>query len=459
MADLRRVSDSLRETIRHANHGRIEYPWQKAAQDASASKEALEPLTATGPRLDSLDRPAIVAAVPAPLPRRDSQEALADTGAQTPKLRVGKPSESQTGIEATAPATPPALQDAKDVAIPRTRSESARLKIDLRTQQVAELKRTAELPPKSPEAAVFAKEARQVLHEASKEMIAIPREIADESSSLPAAAPPPGIEPTSGARKRAATLPPTPASLLRRPPTIQPPIAGRRPPTIPPGEPKMTLPGPLVSKPPAQPDLPGVAKFIPSTLAGLPPSPPPAPAISSDAAITLPPVPPRRLPAMIIDEESPETTQPRMRAPSANDDDAPSSRDDTSPNIELPLPAPAQSLPNMAAKPPWRAGLTGRIDAHLDDDFGTETPVVAPTKAELQALLGTPPDVTKEQSLEELERLHMKARERRSEPEILTRRPYPTAEVDENDIEAAIEVAPPARRTAIGVAKRKPTEK
>ncbi|HEX7841946.1 MAG TPA: HDIG domain-containing protein, partial [Kofleriaceae bacterium] len=37
MSDLRRISDSLRETIRHANHGRIEYPWQKAGQDASAS--------------------------------------------------------------------------------------------------------------------------------------------------------------------------------------------------------------------------------------------------------------------------------------------------------------------------------------------------------------------------------------------------------------------------------------
>lgn len=53
MADLRRISDSLRETIRHANHGRIEYPWQKAGQDASASVMAY---TTTAPRLDSLDR-------------------------------------------------------------------------------------------------------------------------------------------------------------------------------------------------------------------------------------------------------------------------------------------------------------------------------------------------------------------------------------------------------------------
>ena len=65
-----------------------------------------------------------------------------------------------------------------------------------------------------------------------------------------------------------------------------------------------------------------------------------------------------------------------------------------------------------------------------------------------------------EVELEELERLHRKTRDRRSEPEILTRRaPFPTSEVDEADIEAAIEIAPPARRTAIGVAKKKkPTE-
>jgi putative nucleotidyltransferase with HDIG domain len=55
MSDLRCVADSLRETIRHANHGRIEYPWQRAEQDASAT---VPPISTTGPRLDSLDRPA-----------------------------------------------------------------------------------------------------------------------------------------------------------------------------------------------------------------------------------------------------------------------------------------------------------------------------------------------------------------------------------------------------------------
>ncbi|HMG53123.1 MAG TPA: HDIG domain-containing protein, partial [Kofleriaceae bacterium] len=76
MADLRRISDSLRETIRHANHGRIEYPWQKAGQDASASAA---PYTTTAPRLDSLDRkPARDTS--RPMPRiGDSDAALAVT--------------------------------------------------------------------------------------------------------------------------------------------------------------------------------------------------------------------------------------------------------------------------------------------------------------------------------------------------------------------------------------------
>ena len=57
MRDLRRINDSLRETIRHANHGRIEYPWQKAQQDASATSATGPTLAVgSGPQLDSLDR-------------------------------------------------------------------------------------------------------------------------------------------------------------------------------------------------------------------------------------------------------------------------------------------------------------------------------------------------------------------------------------------------------------------
>ena len=60
MSDLRKIADSLRETIRHANHGRIEYPWQRQeAKLAEQSASAVVPaLTTTAPRLDSLDREA-----------------------------------------------------------------------------------------------------------------------------------------------------------------------------------------------------------------------------------------------------------------------------------------------------------------------------------------------------------------------------------------------------------------
>ena len=129
--------------------------------------------------------------------------------------------------------------------------------------------------------------------------------------------------------------------------------------------------------------------------------------------------------------------------------------------------APPESVTDDTAPTPksdhpdgWRSGLAARIDAAIDADFGGETPVKAPTRAELQAAAGVPPDATRLQSFEELERLKRAATERPSDPGLqLTRRaPHPTAEVDDNDIEAAIELAPPARRTALGVAKKKPTE-
>ncbi len=66
MGDLRRINNSLRETIKHAHHGRIEYPWQREA--AALAEQPTGPTvagfapTATQrlmqePRLDSLDAP------------------------------------------------------------------------------------------------------------------------------------------------------------------------------------------------------------------------------------------------------------------------------------------------------------------------------------------------------------------------------------------------------------------
>jgi len=71
-ADLRRISNSLIETIKHAHHGRVEYPWQKKENQEREASEAKAPPAgyedgpeahsvtsrlAREPRLDSLDAP------------------------------------------------------------------------------------------------------------------------------------------------------------------------------------------------------------------------------------------------------------------------------------------------------------------------------------------------------------------------------------------------------------------
>lgn len=119
--------------------------------------------------------------------------------------------------------------------------------------------------------------------------------------------------------------------------------------------------------------------------------------------------------------------------------------------------------PPLRARPPgWSADLASRVDNAIErqDEWGAETPVVAPSRAELRALLGVP-DPTRQQSIDELEALHRQVEDLASEPEILQRRPASrTAEVDPDDIEAAIELAPPARRppTSVGFAKPKKPE-
>ena len=87
MADLRKINDSLRETIKHAHHGRIEYPWQKAQQDASASFGGD---SGTQPRLDSLDRrPRPETAVRPPLPPAEVvDDAIAETAPAPSRTRA-----------------------------------------------------------------------------------------------------------------------------------------------------------------------------------------------------------------------------------------------------------------------------------------------------------------------------------------------------------------------------------
>ena len=502
MSDLRRISDSLRETIRHANHGRIEYPWQKAQQDASATKEAAD--VSTAPRLDSLDRsPArretTVKAQPPSASisgsgsgRTTNEEALAATAdIRGPETKAVDPA-----ILETAPATPqtqpgpakPVTEDAN-----RRRRSSAPPFDPIRggTPPVSDRAITVpagERATSEPPIELTTPMRRPTEPPATITITAAPPPVQASRSTRPEPTQPPppdavaGSEPprrgatqpppeglitpatfgaqAPAARKRAATLPPT---ALRRAPTIPPLTApSRRAPTIPPLE----------------------------TRTAGPPMP-----VDRENAITNPP-PMRgggssihRLPPFMIDERPSRTPHEDVTMPAikiALDDDArvtgerPSmSMDDAARRTMPSIPAvedagrtepsmPRFELTSRPPAPPPKAatpGLAARIDAAIEDDaFGTETPIRAPTAAELRALLGQP-DPTKQQSLDELERLHAESQAHAqsqddAKPELFQRRhPMPTAEVDDDDIEAAIELAPPARRAnAIAVAKPKKSE-
>jgi hypothetical protein len=140
----------------------------------------------------------------------------------------------------------------------------------------------------------------------------------------------------------------------------------------------------------------------------------------------------------------------------------------------VPVPAaPAHGTPALGAPaPPWTSGLASRVDALMVDEWAHETPVVAPTSAELRVLFGEP-DPTRQLPADEVEQLQRRAAEladadRQRRAAVLAdaeprRRMPPTAEVDPEDIEAAIELAPPARRPAakntIGVNRPKKPER
>jgi hypothetical protein len=182
-----------------------------------------------------------------------------------------------------------------------------------------------------------------------------------------------------------------------------------------------------------------------------------------------------------IDEDS-RATQPRMAT-----QPAPFDASTTEPSIPAlaigdegslgrspGAPGSAQGTPAQGAPArPWSSGLASRVEAALVDEWAHETPVVAPTSAELRALFGQP-DVTRQLPVDEVEQLQRRAaelaevdRQRRTaelaQAEPRRRTPPPTAEVDPEDIEAAIELAPPVRRPAakntIGVNRPKKPER
>ncbi len=540
MSDLRRISDSLRETIRHANHGRIEYPWQKAQQDASASKETSAP-TSTSPRLDSLDR--------APAQRETSVKASPDSGrvsdqkisgetpaevglAQTADIKGGKTESPEIGVLETAPAistdrgrrrrssappldpikggrppTNPPIELTKKSSpkIPANDDEVPTLPVhDEGTKRPTtkpppfELRRPSdpnvvtarrERPPTAPPQAIpivaIDPPPRAKLGPATQpppDELRPPSTLVDgragsgsvppESRSRAPSVAPSGMigpalfgtsdaPPPREARKRAATLPPI--SGHHRPPTV-PPMSGRRSPTIPPTS--------RTAGPPPPVDLENAVT-----------NPPPLRRASVEAFDDGPKsVPTHDVTSLGHRTGRSSSIEERVTNERPSASLPPDDASITSPNLpkvedagrtepsmsrfELPLKSPPTSYPGIVPPPPppssrgVPASLAARIDAQ-GDEWSTETPVVAPTPAELRALLGSP-DPTRQQSFEEIERLHRKTQEEVSEPGFLQHRriaPMPTAEVDPDDIESAIEVAPPARRPqAVGVAKPKKSE-
>lgn len=473
MGDLRRVADSLRETIRHANHGRIEYPWQKAEQSASATPA---PATTTEPRLDSLDRPAKTDSgkVDAKVDSAKivTTDALADTAALRPKEEpVTTPRPVSPSDHPATTRTGMAVRKVEErVTTPFERNKSGGLRQAIDKPTTA-FERKPEHPTtpfeRNPTGGLAVVDPQPQVIEIEV-MTPPPREAPEMLDS------PIHLEPT--ARKRAATLPPMQA---RRAPTVPPPVApGRRSPSVPP---------------------------VDQILA---PAGPPFTRLDPERAKTNPP--PLRTSG--LSEDAGAGSSLRITAerdavdPGVTDPGIPSFFTDvTRPRVVMPLSAPPPSNPEIKVPPPdWAKRLAARIDAELDNDFGGETPVVAPTKSQLQALIhGNNPDVTKKQSIDDLERLRSEAEV--SEVEILRKRIDPThelsssdlmalakppsrertppthelsssalmalakpakppprkivhtEEVDPDDIESAIEVAPPARRpsTAIGVAKKK----
>jgi hypothetical protein len=421
MGDLRRVSDSLRETIRHANHGRIEYPWQRAQEDASATAPLGARAATTGPRLDSLDRPRpgwTEASGPIAMPDAATSDlGLVTTGVVTPPLPRPR-TISAEALESTArhaalasePAAPPAEASAAAAPIPAR--------------------------PSAPQVT-----ATPPLPEAPSALIGIPAVTVDRPSArlLPLPAPSDVLDehaapPSPAARRRAATLPPTPTP--RRAPTVPPPAMS--------GGTRQTSPAMAAVRPPTQPPpltLPAEELLLP---------------VAADAAAT----PPR-------DEAG---TRPRLIPPSA----PPANR---ASRARLPLPAPPASDPRLALPDAPVDSLAARIDAALEhEEFGGETRAMPPSVADLAAsgrapagddgaTSGPGQDTTKRQSLAELERLSRGAVRDATvvaDPGEVARhqRLSGTHEVDPDDIEAAIELAPPARRTgrvpiALGHAKPK----
>jgi putative nucleotidyltransferase with HDIG domain len=545
MGDLRRITASLRETLRHANHGRIAHPRQPEAPDATAHTEPL-------PRLDAPDRkPTGGAPVGAALAGTDDAlAATADIKDSGPRRGPGahaaraasEPNETRirAGTARNAHAAPSdpdgsgsepvradMTRDTHEAAPDADRSGRAPVRASHDVVTIIPRRHASDRPRARSEHAsmspVGEAPAPGPEHSARADAGA-PRDDSGGAAhpamtTLPGRAPGPKPLPPPpdlvtpafatepGAIQPLATQPlgsqPLPLAVSR---TGTPPIGHPRPPTSPPvmparhptADPTRTAdpirpadstrtagppaPGALESattNPPPPRHAPGGPRATPTDPAqiaaalaaivsrvsaapfGLPRSPEgqaagAAPPIDDDARVTMPHMP--DLDARVTDQRS-AAAAPDLDGRVTDERPAESAFDasTTEPSMAV-LDIGDERSVDLPPAP--RSSLAARVDAALVDEWGNETPVVAPTSAELRVLFGQP-DPTRQLPIDEVELLQRRAAEL-AEADRRRRPPPPTAEVDPDDIEAAIELAPPARRpvarNTIGVNRPKKSE-
>jgi hypothetical protein len=462
MSDLRRISDSLRETIRHANHGRIAYPWQTQGQDANASAM---PVVAGAPAV-ALAAPLAdrTANDPAPLagPDRANDPALGPLGRGTDRLadrasdRVADRAADRDPAPhlpvATVPGRAPGpLPPPPDLITPQSLAGSGAEPHSPRTP--------IDLPPRPPHPqrppAVSAAPSAYLDGSLSAAVrrrgpnghpaVPVPADPAQLAAALAnlaervreapyggaVAAADPAVTGTRLLELGDVAAANTAASPVRAMGTIDP-----RPRAAGSGASDASDTGDAQDAVTTERRV--LATPAPARRA---PSRAPATRAADDDAIVEPPLGP---PA-----SAPSSDRAAPRAGGLVDDLRALSPDVTLRGYSsASAPVGLRERAPSSGDSPWGNGLADRVDAVLEsDEWGTETPVVPPDAAELRALLGHP-DATRQLSALELEQLQVRAAET-SQP-ALRRSPHPTAEVDPDDIEAAIELAPPARRPSHG---------
>lgn len=193
MSDLRKISDSLRETIKHAHHGRIEYPWQREEKKAADAAVAVALPPPPGPQ------PALPEeALPPPAPRRASttqriiHEPRLDS-LDTPRPYYwadrGRPSPQQRPAVETAPTEP--IEAASNVATSSAGNTASHSTLPVEIESVVEAPEDQGTAPTMP-----------LVMSESQSMAAPPRvSEADEAEEAPEAA-------DAGPETQAAAAPP-----------------------------------------------------------------------------------------------------------------------------------------------------------------------------------------------------------------------------------------------------------